>query len=140
MCLLRRSYLHLELIITFKKKPHFLHFQVLLFAIPTEHLRSVLQTMKPFISQDHLLIFANKGEKKRYFIMKSLSLFFFFFFVYLFFFVLSKGIEISSLSLPYVVVEEVLGKEFAQGACFLSGPSFASEVRNNINRKRREKK
>lgn len=33
---------------------------VLLFAIPTEHLRSTLTSMKPLMKSDHLIILANK--------------------------------------------------------------------------------
>lgn len=33
---------------------------VLLFAIPTEHLRSTLTSMKPQMKSDHLIILANK--------------------------------------------------------------------------------
>ena len=40
----------------------------------------------------------------------------------------SKGIETETLMLPPDVLEEVLGRRFAQDTAFISGPSFAREV------------
>jgi glycerol-3-phosphate dehydrogenase (NAD(P)+) len=40
----------------------------------------------------------------------------------------AKGIEVKTLKLPSDIIEEVLGKNAANKAAFLSGPSFASEV------------
>ncbi|KAI9338468.1 6-phosphogluconate dehydrogenase [Obelidium mucronatum] len=71
---------------------------VILFSIPTQHLRDILAVSKPFIRKDHLTIFVN------------------------------KGIEIHSGKLPCDIVEEVWGKEIGECATYLSGPSFAAEV------------
>lgn len=37
---------------------------VLLFAIPTEHLRSTMTNMKPLMKSDHLIILANKVRER----------------------------------------------------------------------------
>jgi glycerol-3-phosphate dehydrogenase len=71
---------------------------VILVAIPTQHMRSILKQITTHISNDHLLIFV------------------------------SKGIEICSGLLPNEMVKEVLGAELAESSVFLSGPSFAAEV------------
>ena len=71
---------------------------VILVAIPTQHMRSILKHIAGHVSSDHLLIFV------------------------------SKGIEISSGLLPNDMVKEVLGLQLAESAVFLSGPSFAAEV------------
>ncbi|KAJ3081733.1 hypothetical protein HK102_002170, partial [Quaeritorhiza haematococci] len=71
---------------------------VVLFAIPTQHMRSILERTKPFLTPNHLLIFCN------------------------------KGIEQGTLLLPHDIVKEVLGEEMGERATFLSGPSFAAEV------------
>ncbi|KAG2381989.1 hypothetical protein C9374_005781 [Naegleria lovaniensis] len=77
---------------------------VLLFSIPTQHMRSVLKQFKELLleafssSFKHLCIFAN------------------------------KGIESESLKLPYEIIEEEMGLDFADRCVFLSGPSFAIEI------------
>jgi len=38
---------------------------VILFAIPTQHMRTVLKKMSNLITKDHLLIFANKGIENK---------------------------------------------------------------------------
>ncbi len=72
----------------------------ILFTLPTQHLRNVLEEVKPFLNpQFHVLIFAN------------------------------KGIEISTLDLPCHIVSHLLGEEFLQqNSVFFSGPSFALEI------------
>lgn len=37
---------------------------VLLFAIPTEHLRATMTNMKPLMKSDHLIILANKARER----------------------------------------------------------------------------
>ena len=69
-----------------------------LIVIPTQFMREVLNQAKEFINPNSLLIAAN------------------------------KGIEISSQKLPLHIIEDTLGKEAAERAVFLSGPSFAIEV------------
>jgi glycerol-3-phosphate dehydrogenase (NAD(P)+) len=76
----------------------FITHSVILVAIPTQHMRSILETVKGNLSNDHLLIFV------------------------------SKGIEICSGLLPNDIVKEVLGSQTAKEAVFLSGPSFAAEI------------
>eukprot|EP00842_Homolaphlyctis_polyrhiza_P001886 jgi/Hompol1/2699/HPOL_003005-RA len=71
---------------------------VILVAIPTQHMRSVLEQIKDWVTTRHLLIFVN------------------------------KGIEISTGLLPNDVAIQVLGNEIGSLAAFLSGPSFAAEV------------
>ncbi|KAJ3126585.1 hypothetical protein HK100_010179 [Physocladia obscura] len=71
---------------------------VVIFSIPTQHLRDILEKTKPFITQNHLTIFVN------------------------------KGIEIESGMLPCDIVEEIWGPEIGRAATYLSGPSFAAEV------------
>ncbi|KAJ3238773.1 hypothetical protein HDU78_003336 [Chytriomyces hyalinus] len=71
---------------------------VIIFSIPTQHMRDILHKVKPFLTVKHLTIFVN------------------------------KGIEIHSLTLPCDIVEEVWGKDMGSKATFLSGPSFAAEV------------
>ncbi|KAJ3361609.1 hypothetical protein HDU91_003845 [Kappamyces sp. JEL0680] len=71
---------------------------VVLMSVPTQFMRSILQTIKPFLELRHLIIFVN------------------------------KGIECSSLQLPSEIVLEELGPDMGGRACFLSGPSFAIEV------------
>ncbi|KAJ3083968.1 hypothetical protein HDU79_004094 [Rhizoclosmatium sp. JEL0117] len=71
---------------------------VIIFSIPTQHLRDILAKTKPFVTKSHLTIFVN------------------------------KGIEIHSGKLPCDIVEEVWGKEIGECATYLSGPSFAMEV------------
>jgi len=72
--------------------------EVILLAVPTQALRSVLNHIKPFSSEAQLLVCA------------------------------AKGIEIDTLKFPREIIESVLGREVARGAVFLSGPSFAREV------------
>ena len=71
---------------------------VIIMSIPTQHMRPVLQQIKAQLTQDHLLVFVN------------------------------KGIEVSTLALPNQIVDEVCGPAISRGAVFLSGPSFAAEV------------
>lgn len=74
---------------------------VLLFCIPTQHMRSVLEKNRDAIlnsERRHLCIFAN------------------------------KGIEGGTLQLPYEIIADVMGKEFSDRCVFLSGPSFAIEI------------
>ncbi|KAI8800631.1 6-phosphogluconate dehydrogenase [Cladochytrium replicatum] len=71
---------------------------VILLAIPTQHMRSQLESIKPHLHPYHLLI------------------------------VLNKGIENPSLFLPHEIMADVLGPEIVDKAVFLSGPSFAIEV------------
>jgi glycerol-3-phosphate dehydrogenase len=40
----------------------------------------------------------------------------------------AKGIEVGRLHLPRDIIADVLGKEVAHNAVFLSGPSFATEI------------
>ncbi len=65
---------------------------------PLQTMREVLQKLKPFWNQDHILVCA------------------------------AKGIEIGSLNLASGIVEETLGVLAAEKAVILSGPSFASEI------------
>ncbi|KAL0476411.1 glycerol-3-phosphate dehydrogenase [Acrasis kona] len=74
---------------------------VILLCIPTQHLRSILEKIKSFIKEEHLLIMAN------------------------------KGIEISTLQFPFEIAKEVLGETIGNNSAFLSGPSFAVEVVQN---------
>ncbi|KAJ3211990.1 hypothetical protein HDU67_004135 [Dinochytrium kinnereticum] len=71
---------------------------VIIFSIPTQHMRGILERVKPFITPSHLTIFLN------------------------------KGIETSSLKLPSDIVTDVWGDHLGRNATFLSGPSFAVEV------------
>ncbi|KAJ3394985.1 hypothetical protein HDU84_004443 [Entophlyctis sp. JEL0112] len=71
---------------------------VILFSIPTQHLRDILEKTKPFVTRNHLTIFVN------------------------------KGIEISTGLLPCDIVEEIWGKDIGCAATYLSGPSFAAEI------------
>jgi len=73
---------------------------ILLFAIPTEGVRSNLVALKPVLNLDKLplLIFVN------------------------------KGIEISTQCMTLEIIADELGPEVARVATFLSGPSFAKEI------------
>jgi len=71
---------------------------VILLAVPTQALRSVMKIIKPFTSPSQLLVCA------------------------------AKGIEVDTLKFPREIIESVLGEEIAKAAVFLSGPSFAREV------------
>eukprot|EP00013_Stygamoeba_regulata_P027375 CAMPEP_0177648136 /NCGR_PEP_ID=MMETSP0447-20121125/10670_1 /TAXON_ID=0 /ORGANISM="Stygamoeba regulata, Strain BSH-02190019" /LENGTH=353 /DNA_ID=CAMNT_0019150763 /DNA_START=57 /DNA_END=1118 /DNA_ORIENTATION=+ len=71
---------------------------VILLSIPTQHMRSILTQIAPFITSEHLVVCVN------------------------------KGIEISTRQLPSTIAKEVLGKEIGSCVVFLSGPSFAVEV------------
>jgi glycerol-3-phosphate dehydrogenase (NAD(P)+) len=71
---------------------------VLIFSIPTQHSRGVLESIKANLKNTHLLIFVN------------------------------KGIEMSTGLLPHEVAIDVLGKARGDECVFLSGPSFAAEV------------
>ncbi|KAL9647788.1 hypothetical protein ABK040_015275 [Willaertia magna] len=71
----------------------------LLFCIPTQFLRNLLQEkIREYVSLNHLLIFAN------------------------------KGMEMGSLALSYDIIKDCLGEEYAINSTFLSGPSFAVEI------------
>ncbi|KDE02643.1 hypothetical protein MVLG_06802 [Microbotryum lychnidis-dioicae p1A1 Lamole] len=72
---------------------------VIVFAIPTQSMRSVLKPLKlESIKNLPLLVFVN------------------------------KGIEIGTNKLPLEVIEETCGPEVARVSTFLSGPSFAKEI------------
>ena len=71
---------------------------VIIVSIPTQHMRSILVQIEPFITFKHLVIFVN------------------------------KGIEMATLQLPSDIANEVLGQARGARCCFLSGPSFAVEV------------
>jgi len=73
---------------------------VLLFAIPTQFLRTTLQTLRPSLDHDNLpmLIFVN------------------------------KGIEVGTNALTLEIIADTCGPEIAKAATFISGPSFAKEI------------
>ncbi|KAF8599758.1 glycerol-3-phosphate dehydrogenase [Ceratobasidium sp. AG-I] len=73
---------------------------VVLFAVPTQGLRKVLEELHPRMPQDKipLLIFVN------------------------------KGIETGTQALTLEIIAESCGKEMAKASTFLSGPSFAKEI------------
>ncbi|KAG8714476.1 hypothetical protein FRC09_017574 [Ceratobasidium sp. 395] len=73
---------------------------VVLFAVPTQGLRKVLEELKPRMPEDKipLLIFVN------------------------------KGIETGTQALTLEIVAETCGKDIAKASTFLSGPSFAKEI------------
>ncbi|KAI0322165.1 glycerol-3-phosphate dehydrogenase [Amylostereum chailletii] len=73
---------------------------VILFAIPTEGVRSILTNLRPRLDVAHLplLIFVN------------------------------KGIETSTNALTLEIIADTCGKEMARVSSFLSGPSFAKEI------------
>ncbi|KAF8973611.1 glycerol-3-phosphate dehydrogenase [Flammula alnicola] len=73
---------------------------VLLFAIPTQFLRSTLRTLRPSLDLDNLplLIFVN------------------------------KGIEVGTNALTLEIIADTCGPEIAKVATFISGPSFAKEI------------
>lgn len=72
--------------------------KVLGVAVPLQAYRTFLEDLKPHLSPEHRLI------------------------------LLSKGIELNTLSLPTAIVTEVLGADWAHRTYALSGPSFAREV------------
>ncbi|KAH9035066.1 glycerol-3-phosphate dehydrogenase [Lactarius hengduanensis] len=73
---------------------------VLLFAIPTQGLRSLLARLRPSLDDAHLplLIFVN------------------------------KGIETDTNALTLEIIADTCGKDVAKVSTFLSGPSFATEI------------
>ncbi|MCX7770704.1 MAG: NAD(P)H-dependent glycerol-3-phosphate dehydrogenase [Proteobacteria bacterium] len=71
---------------------------VLVLAVPSHVLRNVLNNIKPFISEKTILVSV------------------------------AKGIENTTNFLMAEVIESVLGENFANNICVLSGPSFAKEV------------
>lgn len=71
---------------------------LLLIAVPTQALRSVLKSLEPLIP-NHLLIVCA-----------------------------AKGIDTETLQLPTQIVDEILGEVRSARSVFLSGPSFAEEV------------
>jgi glycerol-3-phosphate dehydrogenase (NAD(P)+) len=72
--------------------------QAIVIAIPTQFLRSVMESFRDLITNKHLLICA------------------------------AKGIEENTLKLPVEIIEEVLGTDIGQNSVVLSGPSFAEEL------------
>lgn len=72
--------------------------EVLVLVSPSQVMRPVLQQLKPFLSQDSLLVSA------------------------------AKGIENDTLLTMSEVLLDVLGEEVKSRCAFLSGPSFAREV------------
>jgi glycerol-3-phosphate dehydrogenase (NAD(P)+) len=73
-------------------------FSVLLFAIPTQNLRSFLNQVKEFILPEQLLLFVN------------------------------KGLEENTMMMPSKIINDVIGAELGNQCVFLSGPSFAQEI------------
>ncbi|THH18554.1 hypothetical protein EW146_g2452 [Bondarzewia mesenterica] len=73
---------------------------VLLFAIPTDGVRSTLTQLRPRLNEQNLplLIFVN------------------------------KGIEIATNALTLEIIVDTCGKDIARVATFISGPSFAKEI------------
>ncbi|KJA25814.1 hypothetical protein HYPSUDRAFT_37294, partial [Hypholoma sublateritium FD-334 SS-4] len=73
---------------------------VLLFAIPTQFLRSTLQILRPSLDINNLplLIFVN------------------------------KGIEVGTHALTLEIIADTCGPDIAKLATFISGPSFAKEI------------
>jgi glycerol-3-phosphate dehydrogenase len=73
---------------------------VLLFAIPTQGLRSLLTRLQPSLDEANLplLIFVN------------------------------KGIETGTNALTLEIIADTCGKDVAKVSTFLSGPSFATEI------------
>ncbi|EIM92296.1 glycerol-3-phosphate dehydrogenase [Stereum hirsutum FP-91666 SS1] len=73
---------------------------VILFAIPTEGVRSTLTQLRPRLDEKNLplLIFVN------------------------------KGIETSTHALTLEIIVDTCGKDIARCATFISGPSFAKEI------------
>ncbi|KAF8323399.1 glycerol-3-phosphate dehydrogenase [Clavulina sp. PMI_390] len=73
---------------------------VIIFAIPTQGLRKLLEEIRPSLDDSKLplMIFVN------------------------------KGIEIDTGSLTLEIIYDTCGKEIATQATFLSGPSFAKEI------------
>jgi glycerol-3-phosphate dehydrogenase (NAD(P)+) len=72
--------------------------RLVLFVTPSQVLRQVAGQAAPFLAEDAVLVCC------------------------------SKGIEQGSLMLMPEVLEDVLGRRFAQDTAFVSGPSFAREV------------
>lgn len=77
-------------------------FSVIVNAVPTQFMRSVLSQLKGKITHDHLMVCA------------------------------SKGIEIGTHALPGQIISESLSPEISKNAVFLSGPSFAIEVAQRL--------
>ncbi|PPQ71125.1 hypothetical protein CVT24_009861 [Panaeolus cyanescens] len=73
---------------------------VLLFAVPTQFLRSTLQTLRPALDVNNLplLIFVN------------------------------KGIEVGTNALTLEIIADTCGADIAKASTFISGPSFAKEI------------
>lgn len=80
----------------------FLDSSLVILAVPTQTLRSVLEKIKTFVHPNMIIVSA------------------------------AKGIEESSHHFPLGIIEDVLGKEIANKAVVLSGPSFAEEVAKGI--------
>lgn len=70
----------------------------ILIAVPTQAIRQTLVLFKDLIKPSHLLICA------------------------------AKGIEIGTLNLPSEIIKDTLGRGFSNEAAYLSGPSFAAEI------------
>ncbi|CAE6487167.1 unnamed protein product [Rhizoctonia solani] len=79
---------------------------VVLFAVPTQGLRKVLEELHPRMPKERipLMIFVN------------------------------KGIETGTQALTLEIIAEACGSEVAKAATFLSGPSFAKESKSIIKR------
>ncbi|KAI0275338.1 glycerol-3-phosphate dehydrogenase [Gloeopeniophorella convolvens] len=73
---------------------------VLLFAIPTQGLRSILTQMRPSFNDANLPLFI----------------------------FVNKGIETDTNALTLEIIADTCGKDIARVATFLSGPSFATEI------------
>lgn len=71
---------------------------LVILAVPTQAARSVLQSIKPHISAETIVVSA------------------------------AKGIENQTLALPLDIIKDVLGPAHGEKAVVLSGPSFAAEV------------
>lgn len=71
---------------------------LIILAVPTQAARSVLQSIKPYISAETIVVSA------------------------------AKGIENQTLALPLDIIKDVLGEKHGEKAVVLSGPSFAAEV------------
>lgn len=72
--------------------------KALVLAVPTQKLRQFLPLIKPFISEEQLLVST------------------------------AKGIEMDSGLFPSDVISDILGRRIAEQMVTLSGPSFAGEV------------
>lgn len=67
-------------------------------AIPTQSMRTVLERVRPLIAADSILVSA------------------------------AKGIENNTLALPMDIIKDVFSRDHSESSVVLSGPSFAAEV------------